>query len=227
MAQGLRCPHCGHKHPIADLDGAATFTCSGCGQVLKTPRQYRTPSPSPSPSAPPAPSAPPRVSRPNPTPRAREMPRARTLPPVAGNRETAVLPQATVPSRGRVAPSRERSLDRSSTLPWPWRVLVWVVAVPLGLVIVAVPARWLGVLNGNSFFDVISGTGIGRYLRIFSIAPFAALVIATIAHVALEQLPEFLARRRALAREAAQLRQPGQPAQAPQRVRRASGRRTS
>jgi hypothetical protein len=55
-------------------------------------------------------------------------------------------------------------------------------------------------------------------------------VIATIAHVSLEQLPEWLARRRALAREAAQLRQPapaGRSGAAPQRVERTSGRRTS
>src|SRR4030081_1855569 len=42
MAQGLRCPHCGHKHPVAQLPGTPTFRCTGCGQVLKTPREYRT-----------------------------------------------------------------------------------------------------------------------------------------------------------------------------------------
>lgn len=236
MAQGLRCPHCGHKHPVAELAGAPTFTCAGCGQVLKTPRQYRAPSPQ-QPAAPARPARPvdaprpaPRMERPAPVPPPRDPLRSRPAPPpVPGNGETAALPQTSVAPR-RAAMPRDRAPGNSTPLPWPWRVLIWVVAVPLGLLIVAVPARWIGVLNGNSFLDVISGTGIGRYVRIFSIAPFAALVIATIAHVSLEQLPEWLARRRALAREAAQLREPaavGRPGAAPQRVERTSGRRTS
>ncbi|HEX4779018.1 MAG TPA: hypothetical protein VFW74_19740, partial [Acidimicrobiia bacterium] len=195
----------------------------------------------PSPQQPAAPARParpvdaprpaPRMERPAPVPPPRDPLRSRPAPPappVPGNGETAALPQTSVAPR-RAAMPRDRAPGSSTALPWPWRVLIWVVAVPLGLLIVAVPARWIGVLNGNSFLDVISGTGIGRYVRIFSIAPFAALVIATIAHVSLEQLPEWLARRRALAREAAQLREPaaaGRPGAAPQRVER-SARRTS
>ena len=41
MAQGLRCPNCGHKHPLSELPGTPTFRCDGCGQVLKTPSAYR------------------------------------------------------------------------------------------------------------------------------------------------------------------------------------------
>jgi hypothetical protein len=125
MAQGLRCPHCGHKHPVAELAGAPTFTCAGCGQVLKTPRQYRAPSPQ-QPAAPPRPARPdpprpaPRVEQPAPVPPPRDRVRSRpvpSVPPVPGNGETAALPQTTVPPR-RAATPRDKAPGSSTALPW-------------------------------------------------------------------------------------------------------------
>jgi ribosomal protein S27E len=212
MAQGLRCPNCGHKHPVAQLPGTPTFHCAGCGQVLKTPREYRKPSSGAArvvntPERPrPAPAAP----RPRPAPEREPQP-ARVAATRARYDETEAIPPVgpaparapRAPGRAPVAPPRAPRPSGPPALAWPWRVLVWVIAVPLGLLIVALIARWLGVLNGNSLFDIISGTGMGRYVRVFAIAPFAALVIATMAHVALEQLPVLLERRRAAARPAA------------------------
>jgi hypothetical protein len=41
MAPVLQCPDCGHRHPLHQHDGAATFRCSGCRRLLKVPEPYR------------------------------------------------------------------------------------------------------------------------------------------------------------------------------------------
>ena len=43
MAKALQCPSCGRKHPVTTLPHTATFPCSGCGQSLKVPAQFRQP----------------------------------------------------------------------------------------------------------------------------------------------------------------------------------------
>jgi hypothetical protein len=238
MVQGLGCPHCGHKHPVAQLAGTPTFRCAGCGQVLKTPREYRAPA-GQSGQAPQtdvrraAPTAPSTYQRPVPRggrpDRDYEAVVTEALP-VATPRPQA-RPRPTAAANGASRPVVARAL------PWPWRVLVWGISLPLGLVIVLFVARWLGFLTGNNLFDVISGSGLGRYVRLFVIAPFAALVIATMAHVALERLPVMLARRRASRRGGGggggapyddayeESRRDGR--RAPQRAGRPAGRRTA
>ncbi|HEY7136260.1 MAG TPA: hypothetical protein VIB48_14460 [Acidimicrobiia bacterium] len=193
---------------MAQLPGTPTFHCAGCGQVLKTPREYRKPAPGATRvvSSPERPRPAPTTPRPRPAPERDPQP-ARVAATRARVDETeAMAPVAATParpprssSRAPVAPPRAPGPSRPPALAWPWRVLIWVIAVPLGLLIVALIARWLGVLNGNSLFDIISGSGVGRYVRVFAIAPFAALLIATMAHVALEQLPVVLERRRVAA----------------------------
>jgi hypothetical protein len=241
MAQGLRCPHCGHKHPVAQLAGTPTFRCAGCGQVLKTPQAYRAPaghtgqgSPSDVPRA--APTAPSTYQRPvqrvvpgGRGDRAFEGPATEALPVVAPRPQARPRPAAA--GNGAARPVA------AGALPWPWRVLVWGIALPLGLLIVVFVARWLGFLTGNNLFDVISGSGLGRYVRLFVLAPFAALVIATMAHFALERLPVMLANRRASRRGGGggggapyddayeDPRRDGR--RAPQRAGRPAGRRTA
>jgi hypothetical protein len=205
MAQGLRCPHCGHKHPVAQLQGTPTFQCAGCGQVLKTPREYRSPpggAPGVANADAPRAAAPSTYQRPPRVPPRRvggEVPRTRRDPVVAGD-ATEALPTAAprVRPQMRSTPAANGAAPSAATAPlaWPWRALVWIIALPVGLLLVVFIARWLGLLTGNNLFDVISGTGIGRYLRLFALAPFAALVVATIAHVVLERLPIILEQRR-------------------------------
>jgi hypothetical protein len=168
--------------------------------VLKTPREYRTSAAEGGGGASEtrrvAPNAPSTYSRP--VPRASQAARADSE--YAGE-ATEALPAVTPRTRPRAAQSPNGAGAGRAVgvrpLAWPWRLLVWIVALPIGLLIVFFVARWLGLLTGNNLFDVISGSGIGRYLRLFAIAPFAALVIATMAHFALERLPAVLERRRA------------------------------
>lgn len=241
MAQGLRCPHCGHKHPLAQLPGTPTFRCSGCGQVLKIPAEYRSAG-APSGSTPVGPAPERRRSAPavpstyrRPAPRPAPVPR--TERDIAAE-ETAAMAAVAPPPRVRASVGADgaRRPRPGAPLAWPWRVLAWVVSVPVGFLIVVFVARWLGLLTGNNLFDVISGSGIGRYVRLFAIAPFAALVIATLAHFALERLPVVLERRRAARGVRGGVGGPayddtstdprGQ-ARAPQRTGRPAGRRTA
>ncbi len=234
MAQGLRCPNCGHKHPLSELAGTPTFRCAGCGQVLKTPSAYRDHA---------AEDGAPRRTTAASAPSAYRRPASR-VPPGSrrdlddGGEATEALPtvgqRQPQPVRARPRPAPAPAPARNGTGPdaalplaWPWRLLVWVIAVPLGLALAFYAARWTGLITGNNLFDVISGTGIGRYLRLFAVAPVAALVIATIAHFSLERLPDVLERRRAARRtprddDYGPPRRGGNP---PQRAGRAAGRR--
>jgi hypothetical protein len=227
MAQGLRCPHCGHKHPVDELPGTPTFRCAGCGQVLKTPRQYRVPT------------GPQQDTRRSVTraPSTYQRPPARTAPvprvDAYAGEATEALPTVGPPRKARPAPAPNGAARPVSARPLavPLRVLVWLVTVPLGLLVVVLLARWTGLLTGNNLFDVVSGSGIGRYVRLFAIAPFAALVIATTAHFAIERLPVVLARRRAR-RAASRYDDPYDDRRGPgpggsQRAGRPAGRRTT
>jgi hypothetical protein len=77
----------------------------------------------------------------------------------------------------------------------PLRILAWVVAVGLGGLIVRWFARITGWLTGDSLIDLITGSGIVRYVRIFTVVPFWALVTAGLATLFIEG-GRWLARRR-------------------------------
>lgn len=188
------------------------------------------PSPERRRAAPAAPSA----SR-RPAPRSAPVPRSERD---IASEQTAAMPAVAAQPRSRSAPgvNGTRQPLAPKALAWPWRLLAWVIAVPIGFLVVVLVARWLGLLTGNNLFDVISGSGIGRYVRLFAIAPFAALVIATLAHFAVERLPVVLERRRVARRVGGAAGAPAYDdaytdprdgARAPQRAGRPAGRRTT
>jgi hypothetical protein len=63
-------------------------------------------------------------------------------------------------------------------LSLPLMVLGWVVALVVGGVIVRYLAKFTGLLTGDSVIDLITGSGYGRYLRLFAVIPFWALATA-------------------------------------------------
>lgn len=161
MASALQCPACGFKHRLTALTGDPVFSCEQCGRLLKTPVEYRRPEPS-------APSEPPRPST-----------SAVERGGSATRDQTSVLRTGGAPAAGETAARPRRPMARPpATLAVPAQILGWVVAVVLGGVIVRYLARFTGLLTGDSIIDIITGSGWGRYARLFAVVPFWALVAA-------------------------------------------------
>ena len=92
--------------------------------------------------------------------------------------------RAVVERRSRlVAPQGPRA-GRASCPFW-MRLLVWLVAVPLGFVIVFGVARGLGFLTQTQLEDVFLETGWDRFWPVARLLPFVALVTAAIVHFAI------------------------------------------
>ncbi|HUF84225.1 MAG TPA: hypothetical protein VMQ81_06485 [Acidimicrobiia bacterium] len=121
----------------------------------------------------------PRTGAPTPRPRPRD--RTATLPAGAG--------AAAAGAGGVAAPPR---------IAWPFRLIAWVVAVPLGLVAVVYPARRFDFLSGQRLLDVLVGTGYSRYWRVLVIAPVWALVTAVLVQLMLIGMRKLGDRRRAI-----------------------------
>ena len=109
MAPVLQCPDCGTKHPIDVASDAAAFRCSGCGRTLKVPEQFRAAPPAAAPVAPAA---------------------------AATAMTEIVAPKPAARSNGQRTLSRRKVRAQAGVVPFPLRLLVWFVAVPLGFVIV-------------------------------------------------------------------------------------------
>ncbi|MGH8982948.1 MAG: hypothetical protein ACRDY6_03610 [Acidimicrobiia bacterium] len=177
MAKALQCPACGNKHPLSGLPNSATFRCERCGRMLKVPAQFR-----PRPAG-----------------------RAQTNGPAG---ETTTMPpqgrRAAVPAPApESAPPPRRRADGAGPgkVAWPFRVLAWLIALPLGLIAVVIPARRLGFLSGQRLLDVIVGIGWSRYWRVLVIAPAWALVTTLLVHLMLFGLRKLGERRQAIRTE--------------------------
>jgi len=103
-----------------------------------------------------------------------------------------------------LAPKRE-------TVALPLRLLAWVVALVLGLVVTLWVARVTGWLSGNRLVDVFIQTGLARYIRVIAIAPVWALFTTLLLTLFLEG-GRALARRRAEKRAAGDSSRRGEPA---------------
>ena len=175
MAPVLQCPDCGSKHPLGEVPESGAFPCKGCGRVLKVPERV-------SQSAR-AEAAAPRVE----AAAAPTRVESRMPPPVAPEPSaTAVLPVVeTNPRPEPVAPAlpAARPLDDRKPLgkvPVWMRFLLWIVAVPLGFIIVFVIARALGVFTSSQLSDVFLANDADRFWPVARVLPFVALVTALI-----------------------------------------------
>jgi hypothetical protein len=118
---------------------------------------------------------------------------------------------ASTPKAARPAKSPSPSADapRTDAVALPLRVLAWVVALALGLVVTIWVARVTGWLSGDRLVDVFVGTGITRYIRVIAVAPVWAIFTTLLLTLFLEG-GRALARRRAEKRAAAKDRQRGE-----------------
>jgi hypothetical protein len=156
VAPVLQCPECGTKHPLADIPDGGTFRCDGCGRTLKVPSEVRRAPASVAPGSAATAAAP--VAQP--VPAADDIAATRAVP----RSQPAAIPlQQTT-----------RSVPR-----WA-RFLLWIVAVPLGFMIVFGFARATGVFTGTQLEDIFLATGWHRFWPLVRVLPFVALVIAGI-----------------------------------------------
>ena len=68
------------------------------------------------------------------------------------------------------------------------RLLVWIVAVPVGLGVVFGIAKLLGWITTNQLLDTFTATGWSRFAPLAKILPLSALLIATIVQVSVTAL---------------------------------------
>jgi hypothetical protein len=150
---------------------------------------------------------------PPPAPRRRSRPTMTAGGVAAGAGGTAVLSSApspgaappvispgAVPARGPVpnSPGGNRAdRDRAGreSLPLPLRVLAWLVALPLGLAIVGLPARKAGYLSSQKLLDVIVKSDMSRFVPIVVIIVLWALVSAALVTLFVEGGRRLMARR--------------------------------
>jgi hypothetical protein len=94
---------------------------------------------------------------------------------------------------------REQAAPKpASRKPPIWlRVVAWVVAVPLGLVLVGIPARKAGYLDSQKLLDIVIGRDSGRYVPLLVIVLLWALVTAILVQMIVEGGGWLLRRRRA------------------------------
>ena len=94
--------------------------------------------------------------------------------------------------RRRAGPDGGVATRRS---PWWLRAVAWVVAVPLGLVLVGIPARRAGYLSSQKLLDIVIGKGNGRYMPLVVIVLLWAVVTAILVQVIIEGGSWLLRRR--------------------------------
>ena len=210
MAKALQCPRCGTKKRIDALVRGDTFQCEGCGQVTRIPpglqddhrstRSRATPDPvgaavSSQEGAPPVP------------------PKRRGAAAVAAGATAATpapVPVVPGPAGGGVAvaapPVRGTGGRRSTPIGASeaaagqvkvvWRVLAWLVALPIALAAVGIPARSAGYLNSQRLLDVIVDNGLTRFVPVLVIVVLWALMTALLVTAILAVGQRLAARRR-------------------------------
>lgn len=187
MGKAIQCPSCGRKHGVSGLPDAPTFECENCGQPLKVPSQFR-----------PSVMASSRHVRPSDAPHPESTSVLPSRPAPAAAPAAASAPKAARPA---TAPRPSADAPRTDAVALPLRVLAWVVALALGLVVTIWVARVTGWLSGDRLVDVFVGTGITRYIRVIAVAPVWALLTTLLLTLFLEG-GRALARRRAEKRAA-------------------------
>jgi len=193
MARALECPACGARHRLDALPSSGTFRCEQCGQVLRVPTAVA--------SDPDAPSPPPRTGAPAPVappPRRRpaDAPAATAAAGVSATVSASAPDRSDSDDNRRRAPAPAARPTKRSRVAWYWRLLAWIVAVPVAFFLTAWPAYELGFIEKDDLLDIFVGTGIGRYLRLVIVTLVWALVTALIVQVLVEGGRVRAARRR-------------------------------
>jgi hypothetical protein len=191
MAPVLQCPDCGAKHPLSEVPSAGAFPCKGCGRVLRVPERVTQRSREAQPVSA-APTSPAPVG-----------PAAAVPPPAPVARETEVTSAAPVVEPGARASTADARAARAlagprlAAVPWWLRLLVWIVAIPIGFMIVFGFARTFGLFNNDQLSDLFLANGSDRFWPVARLLPFVALVVALLVQGGIYLLARWRANRRA------------------------------
>jgi hypothetical protein len=100
----------------------------------------------------------------------------------------------TVKASDAPAPPAGRRRERAR-YSRPARLVAWIVALPIALVAVGLPARKAGYLTGQRLLDVLVDHDVGRFIPLLVIVALWALVTAVLVTLFLEGGHWFAARR--------------------------------
>ena len=203
MASALQCPACGYKHRLTALQGDPIFPCAECGRLLKTPAEFRRPEPS-GPGEAPRPSTQARPQRGG----AATADRTSVLPgaamagaataSAAGGAATAAPSAAALTKSGKKKPVQSvarRAASSPDVASLPVRLLAWVFAFLIGALIVRFVAKLVGFVDGDTLVNVMTGSGFGRYLKVFALVPIWALVASGLATLFIDGSRAWMRRR--------------------------------
>jgi len=101
------------------------------------------------------------------------------------------------PKAPRTKGADARPAKQRTQLPWPFRVLAWVIAIPLGLALVGIPARKAGYLSSQKLLDIVIERDLDRYVPLAVIVILWALVTALLVQLLVEGGGWLMRRRQA------------------------------
>ncbi len=182
--QMLQCPDCSHRHAVDGLGAVETFGCQGCGRPLKVPASLRG---GVSAGAMGVATGSESVS----TDRYGASPGPQNSGD-SGWDPTTVMPTVDDPSSdpslvdanvdwGATKSGRSAQTTAATQPISIWiRLLIWVLAVPVGLAVVFSLAKRFHIVTSQQLIDTFSAQGWHRFAPIAKVLPFAALLIALI-----------------------------------------------
>jgi hypothetical protein len=187
------------RHRLDGLVPESTFRCERCGQKLLVPATAASASTS-SPSSTTAVAPPPRrgVSGPS----VGGSPSA--VPIVATSGVTVTLPaEGEAPPRVPPSTTPVRGPDPHGPkgVAWYWRLLAWIVAIPLGFVLAVLPSYEFGLISKDDVLDVFVGSGADRYARLALVTVIWAVVTALLVQIFVEGGRWWAHRRRSTRRD--------------------------
>ena len=104
----------------------------------------------------------------------------------ASGKAAAAGPVTVAAPAGGRSPAPARARGDHPGVSRALRILAWVVALPIALVVVGIPARTAGYLNSQRLLDVIVKHDIGRFVPLLVIVALWALVTAVLVTVFIE-----------------------------------------
>jgi hypothetical protein len=175
---------------LDNLGGAATFRCGGCGRALKIPAQFRGEAAAPG-SAPGR--RPPPPGGGEPTQALPKLPPVVAAPtPSAAGANGDAPPPADVPPGPAVR--RPRPAPESLKPPLILRLILWVIALPVGSLLVFAIASSFKILTRSQLEDTFLRADWARFTPIARLLPFCALATALIVQLGVFGLERLRAR---------------------------------
>jgi hypothetical protein len=84
---------------------------------------------------------------------------------------------------------------RLGRVPWWMRFILWLIAVPLGFIVVFLAARAFNLFTSNQLSDLFLANNPGRFWPAARLLPFVALVTASIVQLGVYLLARWRGRR--------------------------------